>query len=85
MAVEAALAQLGFQAGRVTWPLTTCTRPENALEHLLDSPTGMRGELGLERTVAYVSPHRPQTTPHRLRCYSRASGPPEWHASEPDA
>ena len=76
MAVEAALAQwLGFQAGRATWPLTTCTRAENALELLLDSRTGMRGELGLQRTVAYISPHRPQTTPHRLRCYSRASGP----------
>jgi hypothetical protein len=76
MAVEAALAQwLGSQAGRATWPLTTCTRAENAPELLLDSRTGARGELGLRRTVAYVSPHRPQTAPHWLCCYSLASGP----------
>ena len=56
-AVEAALAQwLGFQAGHATGPLTTCTRAENASELLLHSRTGARGELGLQRTVAYVGP-----------------------------
>src|SRR3984957_7625076 len=65
MAVEAALAQwLVLQAERATWPLTTCARAENASELSLHSRTGMRGELGLQRTVAYVSPHRPQTAPH---------------------
>ena len=57
--VAAALAQwLGFQAGRPTWPLTTCTRAENALRSCW-IVAGARGELGLQCTVAYVSPHRP--------------------------
>jgi hypothetical protein len=34
--------------------------------------TVSRAISGLQRTVVYVSPHRPRTTPHRLRCYSRA-------------
>src|ERR1700722_12483216 len=80
--VESTLAQwLGFQAGRATWPLTTCTRAENVPEILLDSRTGARGKLGLQRTVAYVSSHCPQTTPHRLRCYSRASAPRAAHVA----
>jgi hypothetical protein len=75
MTVETALAWWsGFQAGGATWPLTTCTRAENAPELLLDSRTGARGELGLQRTVAYVWPHRPDHAPSAA-LLPRASGP----------
>jgi hypothetical protein len=83
--VEAALAQwLGFQAGRATWPLTTRARAENAPELLLDSRTGAPGELGLQRTVAYVSPHRPDHVTSAALLFPRL-WPPERHPSLSDA
>ena len=69
------LGSRGFQAGRATWPLTTCTRAENPPDLLLNSGIGMPGELGLRRTVAYTSRLRPQPPAVRQRRLRQAGGP----------